>query len=152
MFHSSSRQLAPARASSRQLNVEPCASPSDNLISLRYLMLVFSANLLGLFCILAEFDHSFVHYKQQQNWTEQWYYECYIRGTLWVHKPSNFITAYVHFFGQGCIQWSKTVMGFFCEPKRGQIGIKETDLALSKINDQKEQYKLNNLVSFYCYM
>ena len=75
--------------------------------------------LLGNF-IFHFLDYSFLHYKQQQNWTEQWYYKCYIRGTLWVHihKSSNFITAYVHFFGQGSVQWSETVMGFFCEQKR----------------------------------
>ena len=33
-----------------QLIVELCASPSDNLISLSYLMPVFSANLFGLLC------------------------------------------------------------------------------------------------------
>ena len=38
-----------ARASSLQLIAEFCASPSTNLISLSYSMLVFSANLFGLF-------------------------------------------------------------------------------------------------------
>ena len=45
-------KLVQTHVSWRQLIVESCASPSNNLISLSYAMPVFSANLFGLFLIL----------------------------------------------------------------------------------------------------
>ena len=50
--------IMPDRASSCQLIVESCASPSINLISLSYSMVVFSANLFGLFCLDSLFSEN----------------------------------------------------------------------------------------------
>ena len=72
-FHVSSRQLGSACTSLRQLAsadqliIDSCASSSDTLISLSYLMPAFSANSFGLFCtgvssIFSYFGHLCWHF------------------------------------------------------------------------------------------